>query len=265
LLSRIHPTSLDNLLSPHLDDVVAVGASSGIHINTSLPLEEHRNIIPLPALPFSDSQYQSSVKLIIPNCVSSWFCGWNIVHSLPTLARTKGNKLSSLGAKEDRSISIITILTAVCAKSGVSAVQDSVRIELLAYVFKGHSILLEHIDDGNVLRIVGSITALADLCPVSTIKTTLEQCGVRDFILRNQNGYMIDSPIVLASRVARLAQVLARIVEVLVTWELARLRSGTDILIGMEAILREALATLPCLFNSISIHLDEDTYFLFSN
>lgn len=57
LLSSIHPSSLDNLLSPHLYDVVAVGASSGIYINTSLLLEEHRNIIPLPALPFPDSQY----------------------------------------------------------------------------------------------------------------------------------------------------------------------------------------------------------------
>lgn len=187
------------------NNMVAASACFSIHINASLLSKDCRNVVPLATLPFLDSLHKSHIQLISPWGPRIWAGRrGDVIHSLTLLALTKWNEFSSFGLEEDRSIAVVPSLNTVGAETGVSAVLNSISIELFMDLVEAHAINLVHIDDGDVLRVIGPVTSLAHIGSVSALQTTLEQCSISNFILRNQDWLSIDSPIVLTTRIARL-------------------------------------------------------------
>jgi len=150
--------------------MVAECASRRIHINTSLLSEDCRNVLPLATLPFLNSLHQCHIEIISPGCPRVWAGrSRDVIHSLTSLALTNWYEVYSFGLEVDRSIAVVPSLNTAGGETGISAVLNSISIKLFLDFFEAHAINLVHIDDCNVLRIIGSTTPLANFGSVTAL------------------------------------------------------------------------------------------------
>lgn len=173
-----------------------MGARLWLHVNSGLLLEKLRNTLPLRRIPFLDSKDKLGIQSIIPCRLA----GKNLLTSLaPTTALREWNKILSFGIEEERCSAIVSAVATVRTEGWGSAGCNSVFVQLVLDLLETHAILLVHIDNGNVFGVVGAVATLADLVFLATLETTLEQCGICDELLRDENWLPIYSPIVLSS------------------------------------------------------------------